>query len=42
LLHLAKQSFAKAAQLDTSLAKSVEQKILALDPVLQLTLSTPK
>ena len=42
LLHLAKQSFAKAAQLDPSLAKSVEQKILALDPVLQLTLSTPK
>ncbi len=42
LLHLAKQSFAKAGQLDPSMAKTLEQKMLALEPVLQLTLSTPK
>jgi Flp pilus assembly protein TadD len=40
LLHLARQSFAKAAQLDPAAAKSPQQKILALDPLLQLTLST--
>ncbi len=40
LLHLAKRSFATSAQLDPASAKSAQQKILALDPVLQLTLST--
>ena len=40
LLHLARQSFAKSAELDPASAKSSQQKMLALDPVLQPTLST--
>ena len=40
LLHLARQSFAKSAELDPTSAKSTQQKMLALDPVLQLNLST--
>jgi hypothetical protein len=40
LLHLARQSFAKSAQLDPSAAKSSQQKMLALDPILQPTLNT--
>lgn len=40
LLHLARQSFAKSAELDPTNAKSAQQKMLALDPVLQLNLST--
>ena len=40
LLHLARQSFAKSAELDPKAAKSLQQKMLALNPVLQLTLST--
>ena len=40
LLHLARQSFAKSAELDPSAAKSPQQKMLALDPILQPTLNT--
>jgi Flp pilus assembly protein TadD len=40
LLHLARQSFAKSAELDPQAAKSLQQKMLALDPVLQPTLNT--
>jgi Flp pilus assembly protein TadD len=40
LLHLARQSFAKSAELDPAAAKSPQQKMLALDPVLQPTLNT--
>ena len=40
LLHLARQSFAKSAELDPTTAKSPQQKMLALNPLLQLTLST--
>ena len=40
LLHLARQSFAKSAELDPSVAKSSQQKMLALDPILQPTLNT--
>ena len=39
-LHLARQSFAKSAELDPAAAKSPQQKMLALDPVLQPTLNT--
>lgn len=42
LLHLAHQSFAKAAGLDPTAAKSAQQKILILDPILQLTLNPSK
>lgn len=42
LLHLARQSYAKSAQLDPASAKSAQQKILGLNPVLQLTLSVHK
>ena len=42
LLHLAQQSFAKAAELDPAGAKSVKQKMLALNPILQLTLNPSK
>lgn len=41
LLHQAQQAFAKSADLNPTGAKSVQQKMLALDPILQLTLSTP-
>ena len=40
LLHLARQSFAKSAELDPAAAISPQQKMLALDPVLQPTLNT--
>ena len=40
LLHLARQSFAKSAELDPAAAKSPQQKMLALDPILQPTLNT--
>ena len=40
LLHLARLSFAKSAELDPAAAKSAQQKMLALNPLLQLTLST--
>lgn len=40
LLHLSRQSFAKSAELDPTAAKSPQQKMLALDPVLQPTLNT--
>ena len=39
-LHLARQSFAKSAELDRAAAKSPQQKMLALDPILQPTLNT--
>jgi len=39
-LHLARQSFAKSAELDPAAAKSPQQKMLALDPILQPTLNT--
>jgi Flp pilus assembly protein TadD len=39
-LHLARQSFAKSAELDPTAAKSPQQKMLALDPILQPTLNT--
>ena len=39
-LHLASQSFAKSAELDPTTAKSPQQKMLALDPILQPTLNT--
>ena len=39
-LHLARQSFAKSAELDSTAAKSPQQKMLALDPILQPTLNT--
>ena len=42
LLHLAHQSFAKAAELDPAAAKSAQQKMLALNPILQLTLNPSK
>lgn len=42
LLHLAHQSFAKAAGLDPTAAKSAQQKILILNPILQLTLNPSK
>jgi tetratricopeptide (TPR) repeat protein len=42
LLHLARQSYAKSVQLDPSSAQSVQQKLLSLNPVLQLTLSIHK
>ncbi len=42
LLHQAQQAFAKSAELNPTGAKSVQQKMLALDPILQLTLSTPQ
>jgi tetratricopeptide (TPR) repeat protein len=42
LLHLAQQSFAKAAELDPASAKSAQQKMLALKPILQLTLNPSK
>ena len=42
LLHLARQSYAKSAQLDPAAAKSAQQKIRSLTPVLQLTLSVHK
>ena len=42
LLHLAQQSFAKAAEIDPATAKSVQQKMLALKPILQLTLNPSK
>jgi tetratricopeptide (TPR) repeat protein len=42
LLHLAQQSFAKAAEIDPAAAKSVQQKMLALKPILQLTLNPSK
>jgi Tfp pilus assembly protein PilF len=42
LLHLARQSYAKSVQLDPASAKSVQQKMLSLNPVLQLTLSIHK
>jgi tetratricopeptide (TPR) repeat protein len=42
LLHLAQQSFAKAADLDPSAAQSAQQKMLALNPILQLTLNPSK
>jgi tetratricopeptide (TPR) repeat protein len=42
LLHLAQQSFAKAAELDPTAAKSAQQKKLALNPILQLTLNPSK
>lgn len=40
LLHLARQSFAKSAELDPIAAKSPQKKMLALDPILQPTLNT--
>ncbi len=40
LLHLARQAFAKSAELDPTSAKFPQQKMLALDPVLQPTLNT--
>ena len=40
LLYLARQSFAKSAELDPTAAKSPQQKMLALDPILQPTLNT--
>ena len=42
LLHLAQQSFAKAAELDPTAAPSAQQKMLALNPILQLTLNPSK
>ena len=39
-LHLARQSFSKSAELDPTTAKSPQQKMLALDPILQPTLNT--
>ena len=42
LLHLAQQSFAKAAELEPAAAKSAQQKMLALNPILQLTLNPSK
>jgi Flp pilus assembly protein TadD len=39
-LHLARQSFAKSTELDPTTAKSPQQKMLALDPILQPTLNT--
>jgi len=42
LLHLAQQSFAKAAELDPTAAKSAQQKMLTLNPILQLTLNPSK
>jgi tetratricopeptide (TPR) repeat protein len=42
LLHQAQQAFAKSAELNPAGAKSVQQKILALDPILQLTLNAPQ
>jgi Tfp pilus assembly protein PilF len=42
LLHQAQQAFAKSAELSPAAAKSAKEKMLALDPVLQLTLSTQK
>jgi len=42
LLHLAQQSFAKAAELDPAAAKSAQQKMLVLNPILQLTLNPSK
>jgi tetratricopeptide (TPR) repeat protein len=42
LLHLAQQSFAKAAELDPTAAKPAQQKMLALNPILQLTLNPSK
>lgn len=42
LLHQAQQAFSKSAELNSAGAKSVQQKMLALEPILQLTLNTPQ